>query len=212
MGPRGGSSRSTPPRIAVVVETAADEVGEECARVAARCDDRLHRAVLPGQVNGDGGSGSLRSAARRPFTAEPFLSKARGDSGARINAGGAGGYTDRDERNMMSAGVAAGPGLCVSFPETIRSASCSVLTARVGGASSGRATARPALPASESARGPGLHRNRSFGEAARPQGHPDLPVGGLEALEIVGQAIHAAAHGRSQVRIYNIDKQYNPRP
>ena len=33
---------------------------------AARCDGRLHRAVLPGQVKGDGGGTPLPSAVRRP--------------------------------------------------------------------------------------------------------------------------------------------------
>ncbi|MCY4192263.1 MAG: hypothetical protein OXD42_13250, partial [Rhodospirillaceae bacterium] len=34
--------------IALVVEPAADKVGEEGARVAARCEGVLHGAVLPG--------------------------------------------------------------------------------------------------------------------------------------------------------------------
>ena len=55
--------------IAVVIETAADEVGEERARVAARGQDSLHRAVLLRQVNEDGGaapSGTPPAAPSRP--------------------------------------------------------------------------------------------------------------------------------------------------
>ena len=53
-------------RIAVVIKTAADEVGEECARVAARGHYRLHSAVLFRQVSEEGGSGSLRSVVHHP--------------------------------------------------------------------------------------------------------------------------------------------------
>ena len=51
---------------AVVVIEAADEVGEDSLRVAARGQGRLHDAVLLCEMNGDGGRGSLGSAARRP--------------------------------------------------------------------------------------------------------------------------------------------------
>ena len=54
---------------AVVFETAAAELGEGCVHVAARSQDRLHRAVLLRRVNGNGGSVSLRSVDPAPLSA-----------------------------------------------------------------------------------------------------------------------------------------------
>ena len=58
----------------LVVEPAAHEMHEKSPRVAARRDRRLHLAVLPGKVEGDGSGALLRNADRHPATGCSLLS------------------------------------------------------------------------------------------------------------------------------------------
>ena len=95
--------------IAVVVfETAAAEVGEEFAHVAARGQDRLHRAALLRRMNGNGGSASLRSADPALLTAGFALFRGRGTLLSRGAAGLLDGYKDARKRVTSPIGALGG--------------------------------------------------------------------------------------------------------
>ena len=70
--------------VAVVLESAADEVGQESLRVAARVQGRLRRAVLRRRVSGNGGSNPLQAAGRRARFRPNLLSRRRGAIGGSI--------------------------------------------------------------------------------------------------------------------------------
>ena len=132
---------------------------------AARCDGRLHRAVLPGQVKGDGGGTSLPSAVRRPAHGRTLSSRRRGAGRRRQRRSAAAAGRER------SASAAGRPAICMTDGGAApdgprRTEDRAVICAEGRPARTGAVGAERPVRRRQSCRGrdPLRHRGRTAGE------------------------------------------------